>query len=84
MRARTVVTEIEADLVKNLAVIRSELDLTKPAVDQAWAHVETFAAVALRIIRSTNPSKVRDAAMTEEIKARLDGRQVVDDEDWTR
>jgi hypothetical protein len=80
MRARTVTAEIEADLVKHAGIVRQALDLTDPQVDAAWAHLETFCAVAMRVLRATNPSKVRDAAMTEEIKARMDGWEVLEDE----
>jgi hypothetical protein len=44
----------------------------------AWAEVETFVAIALRVMARTNPSRIRDAAMVEEIKARMDGRGVVE------
>lgn len=46
--------------------------------EHAIAHLETFAAISVRIMRSTNPSKIRDAARTEEIKARVAGREVLD------
>lgn len=75
-RARTELGAIEADLVANLSVIRAALaPVDGSAEDDALAHVETFAAVALRVMRASNPSKIRDAAMAEEIKARMDGRE---------
>lgn len=43
------------------------------------AHIETFCAIAIRVLRKTNPSKIRDAAMAEEISARLDGRGVIEE-----
>jgi hypothetical protein len=42
------------------------------------AHIETFCAIAIRVLRKTNPSKIRDAAMAEEIAARLHGREVIE------
>ena len=46
-------------------------------VDTALCTVETFCAVALRVMAKINPSKVRDCARTVEIKARMDGTPVV-------
>lgn len=40
----------------------------------AWATIETYLAVSMRVLDSTPFEEVKDAAMTEEIKARLDGR----------
>ena len=78
-RARTDLGQIEADLAHHLGIIRGALrpEADTPE-DEALAHVETFAAVALRVMRASNPSKIRDAAMTEEIKARIDGRAVLE------
>lgn len=74
-RAFTHMGEIEGDLVRALATIRAAL---KPQdgtpEDDALTHVESFAAVALRVMKQTNPSKIRSCAMTEEIKARIEGR----------
>lgn len=49
-----------------------------PEGEHALAHLETFAAIAVRIMRTTNPSKIRDAARLEEIKARIQGREVLE------
>lgn len=46
--------------------------------EQALAWLETFAAISVRVMRHTNPSKLRDAARAEEIKARIEGREVID------
>lgn len=54
-----------------LRVIRDALPVT-PDSEQAMATVETFVAVSLALMRKTNPSKVRDVAMTSEIRWRLD------------
>ena len=42
----------------------------------AWATIETYIAVSMRVLDGLPFEQIRDAAMTEEIKARLDGRQV--------
>lgn len=78
-RARTDVDAIEADLVRCMQTLREAL---KPVdgtpEDEALAAVETTLVIALRVFRKTNPSKIRDEARTVEIKARMDGRQVLE------
>lgn len=78
MRAKTITDTIRTDLVDSLATVRALIDLKEPETESAWAQIETFCAIALRIIAKTNPSKVRDAAMAEEIKARMQGREVLE------
>ncbi len=75
MRARSDISAMQADLVTALAEVRG---LITAEHEVAWAHIETFCAIALRVLRKTNPSKLRDAAMAEEIKARIDGREVIE------
>jgi len=77
------VEAIVQDLNAAFADLRAEVtrDFTSPIserAEHAIAHLETFAAISVRIMRSTNPSKIRDAARTEEIKARVAGREVLD------
>jgi hypothetical protein len=70
-RARTDIGEIARDLVASVEHFRPHC----VALDaDRWATIETFIAVALRVMAKTNPSKIRDAATIEEIKARIDGR----------
>ena len=71
---------IKDDLMLALATLRSDLTrgFTEPIsveAEKAFAHVQSFAAIALRVFAQTNSRKIRDAAMTEEIKARIDGRE---------
>lgn len=77
-RARSDVDSIDADLTVALQTIREAL---KPVdgtpEDYAMCAVETFAAVALRVFRKTNPSKLRSEARTVEIGARLSGVPVL-------
>ncbi len=75
MRARSDIAAMQADLVEALSEVRG---LITTEHEVAWAQIETFCAIAIRIISKTNPSKVRDAAMAEEIKARIDGREVIE------
>lgn len=74
-RARTDTREIAADIVQRIERFRPHC----VAIDEAaWADIETFVAVALRVMAKTNPSRIRDAAMIEEISARMDGRGVIE------
>ena len=76
-RAFTDMAAIEADLVAALRVIRAAVNPQDGTPeDDAITHLESFAAVAIRVMRKTNPSKIRSCAMTEEIKARIEGRAV--------
>jgi hypothetical protein len=47
------------------------LALNDPHLEDAWAGVETFAAVALRVMAKTNPSKLRSEMVTVGISALL-------------
>lgn len=78
-RAFTNTAEIEADLLAALRILREALDPQEGTpVDDAFAHVETFSTLALRVFRKTNPSKIRSEAMTLEIAARMSGREVLE------
>lgn len=79
MRAKADINLMKAGLIQSLMSIRNAIDLTEPQNEQAWAEIETFCAIALRVMAKTNPSKLRDAAMAEEIKARIEGREVLDE-----
>ncbi|WP_119154184.1 hypothetical protein [Caldimonas tepidiphila] len=73
-RARTDLASTEADVAADLKAIRAALaPADKSPEDLALCRLETFAAVAVRVMQKTNPSKIRDCARTVEIKARIDG-----------
>lgn len=74
-RARTDIAQIRDDVIASVTFFRSHC---VPINADRWADIETFIAVALRVMARTNPSRIRDAALTEEIKARLDGRGVIE------
>lgn len=77
-RAASDVASIDADLVQAFAVLREKFAFPDgSSEDTALASIETFCAVALKVMRKTNPSKIRDAARTIEIKAHLDGVPVI-------
>ena len=77
-RARSEIDAMQRDLVEALIQVRGMIDLTEPENEAAWAQIETFCAIAMRVFSKTNPSKLRDAAMAEEIKARIQGREVLE------
>lgn len=58
---------MRGDVVANVSTIRMKLDLTDPVVEQAWAELETFLAVSLRVIAKTNPSKLASEVRTVEL-----------------
>ena len=66
------------ELAEHLQVLRDALGpVDGSSVDTALCSGETFCAVALMVMKKTNPSKIRSEAMTFEIKARMDGVPVV-------
>lgn len=68
MRARTDISKISLDIASAWATLKVNL----PAgLEDQMAEVETFIAIALRVMSKTNPSKLRDAAMTVEIQHML-------------
>jgi hypothetical protein len=77
-RARTNTSEIAADIVA--AVIRLR-PVASQADESAWAEVETFIAIALKVFAKTNPSKLRDAARTVEIHARMNNIECLNDDE---
>ena len=58
---------MSTDLIANIERIRDLTIVMTPEQRDAWAEIETFCAISLRIIAKTNPSKVRSEAMTTEI-----------------
>lgn len=67
---------VEAQLDKHLRALRRAA-ITNKKLDHSMAAVETFCAVALRVMKRAEPEDVRDAALTVEIKARMDGVPVI-------
>lgn len=60
-----------------LRVIRDRLNLQDPPIGHAWALIETFCAVSVRVLAKTNTRRVRDEMRTVEILARVNNRDVV-------
>lgn len=82
MKNKVDVAHIVADLKHAFDALRAEItdDFTSPLserAEHALAHLETYAAITVRVLRQTNPSKIRDAARAEEIAAYVHGREVL-------
>lgn len=84
MRAQADIDAIVQDLKSNFETIKREMTagytrgMTAEA-EASLAWLETFSAISVRVMRHTNPSKLREAARAEEIKARMEGRAVLED-----
>ena len=77
-RAYTDMDETARGIDAALLLILAELDPQDGTpLDDAFYTVKSFCDVAMRVMRKTNPSKVRSEARTVEIKARMDGVQVL-------
>jgi hypothetical protein len=77
---RTDMDETARELAQELTHLRGRLeacDLLDATTDYALCSVETYCAVSLRVLKKTNPSKIRGCARTVEIKARMDGIEIV-------
>lgn len=77
-RLNSDVDALDRDVMAAIKFLRDELAPAdgSPA-DIHIASLETFAVIALRVFRKTNPSKLRSEARTVEIKARMDGVPVM-------
>lgn len=70
---------VVADRVHKSAELRRQLggdQANTQKEGEALASVETFVAIALRVMAGTNPSKIKDAMVAVEIQARIDGKKV--------
>ena len=65
-------------VMADLVVIRSlVIREGQPHEADAQASIETFVAIALRVMAKTNSSKLRDTMRTVEIVARMSGAEVI-------
>jgi predicted oxidoreductase len=75
-RAFTNTDELLAEAQANLRQLHAAIEPT-PEAEAAFAWLESFVAVSMRIIAKTNPSKVRDCARTEWIKGLIEGKEQI-------
>lgn len=73
MRNYSNVAELAEFVTGNLAVLHAAISGNAEA-EVAYAQIEWYVAVSLRVIGKSNPSKVRDAARTEWIKGLIEGK----------
>lgn len=66
MTARTDVSAITELVMKDLATVHASLTPEMQG-SEAWAGIEQFVNLSLRVLAKTNPSKVRSEAVTLEI-----------------
>jgi hypothetical protein len=70
---------IKEALLVDLLTMRSHvLSLEAVHIEDAWAGIETFCAIALRVMAKTNASKLRSEMMTVEIAARMAGVEILE------
>lgn len=77
MTARSDIDEIRERIMRDMARVKRHVE-GSPYVDpkhaelfEAWAGIETFVNVALRVFAKTNPSKIRSEALTVNIHSLL-------------
>lgn len=74
---RQVIADMTNAVLIDLDVIKQHLGPhTFNKTEEAWAGIETFIAIGLRVFAQTNPSKLRDVMRTVEIQARMDNKQI--------
>lgn len=79
MKHRPDIGIIETQITSDLQQIKGLLDeltranvlLPDGATADAFASIETFVAISLRIISKTNPSKIRSETVSVEIQSRM-------------
>lgn len=72
------VSAIETDLAEALRTVRDGLAAEEgTAEEHALVAVETFAAIALHVLKRCPPQLIRHAAQVIEIRARMDGIPVL-------
>lgn len=72
------VSAIEHDLVNAMRTVREGLAAAEGTPeDHAMASLETFAAIALHVLKRSPPALILNAALVIEIRAHLDGIPVL-------
>ena len=83
-RARSNVDVIETDVALTLQRVRAALaPADHSPLDVDLTTLETYFAIAMRVFRKTNPSKLASETKTVEIHQRMDGRPVINEEGQT-
>lgn len=72
------VTEMTNAIMRDLQTVKPLINPSTKAEVEAWAGIETFVAIGLRVFAQTNHSKLREVMRLIEIQARMDGREVIE------
>jgi hypothetical protein len=67
-------TPARAGVIKAAHILRPRVVRSGRVYADAWSVIETYLAVSMRLLDETPFTEIKAAAVTEEIKARLDGR----------
>lgn len=63
-------------VIQAALTLRADLARSKRRAHRdAWAAIETYIAVSLRVLDRTPMQEIKSSALTEAIKARLDGKE---------
>lgn len=57
---------IAEEVISAASVLKKHLNdhLGDERLQEAWDEIETYLAISVRVMKATNPSKIRDAART--------------------
>ena len=73
------ILQTREDVLASLLRVRHQLPLdASKQLTEDWAQIETFCAIALRVMAKTNMSKLISETRTVELSALLAGRIVFD------
>ena len=75
-QTKTNIDAMKEQIVADIDAVRSGLSNAPVECDEAMASIETFVAIALRVMSTVNPSKIKAAMIAVEIQARMDGKKV--------
>lgn len=67
-------TPARQGVIKAAHVLRPRIVRSGRMYADAWSTIETYLAVSMRLLDEMPFDEIKSAAVTEEIKARLDGR----------
>jgi hypothetical protein len=75
---RSDVDSVDRDITAALQLLRDRLPFPEGSEQEtALNEIETFCAIAIRVFRKTNPSKLRSESRNVEVQAYLDGVPVI-------
>lgn len=73
--SKEAIADMTSTIMSDLSAVRAVVWSVAGDIEE-MAGVETFVAIALRLMAVTNPSKLRDIMQVVEIQARMDRKHV--------